>query len=351
MAAPDFISISPNYNTYYFSMATNNRLNILNQSDFAHQILPFQFRSQYYAKAVMTDPVSLQFHTYYSGTPTLYLCDRHQNIITGATSLLNSAPIYKGLNVFPGNVWQDPFTLTDYGLTTTMFSFLWSDLSSYVTPDVNFFYLMFEQIDGGKTEQIFSEPILLNSSKFDYWGNQIGQQNTLSFAAQYKSNRAGNTNVGIESWFNDYPTNLQPYFPTFYCRYEGFILPIDMKAVNFGYYMQNYIQNFQYGQQVPQRILKLGELSPGVPDYALQAVTEFLFADQLLINGTWYKTINQSSNTTPADIWKSKRDDISPLLYANTVLSLGSLSQQAMVTPLPVPTTRIFTDVFNTVFS
>ena len=352
MAAPDFITISPNFNSYYFSDSTNNGLNVLGQADFQHQILPFQYRTIYFAKSVMSDYVSLQFHIFFSGIPTLYLCDRHQNIITGATASLNSAPFYKGLQVVTGNTWDDPFTHYTYGLTSHMYNFQWSDLASYVTANtpLSVYYLMFEQVTGGETSQIFSEPILLYNSTFDNWGNQDGQRNTLSFTAQYNANRAANTNVVVAGWYNDYPTSTQPYFPTFYTRCEGYVLPIDPKAVNFGYYMQNYIQNFQFGQQVPQKILKLGELSPGIPDYMLQIITEFLLSDQIIINGTWYKTVNQSSNTSPSDLWKSKRDDVSALLYANTVLSLGSLSQQAMVSPVPVPTGGIYDATFDATF-
>ncbi len=214
MAAPDFITISPNFNTYYFSEATNNKLNVLGQADFQHQILPFQFRTEYFAKSIIggnpaDESVVLQFHIYFSGTPTLYLCDNKQNIITGATTALNSAPIYKGNQGVPGNTWQDPFTGTNYGLTSHLYGFQWSNIAAYVTPDtpLSIYYFMFEQIDGGKTERIFSEPILLHLSQYDYWGNQIGHRNTLSFAAQYRSNRAANTNVVVSGWYRDYPTD------------------------------------------------------------------------------------------------------------------------------------------------
>lgn len=347
------ILISPNINSYYFSDADNNRLNVLGQADFQYQILPFQQRVLYLAKSLMTDPATVEFHNFNSSGgithfPSLHLCDIGQNVIGGADAILNVAPAYKGHQVIDGNVWTDPFAGGDYPLISSLWNFLWSDLAAFITPDtpLSVYYLMVSVAD----KIYYSEPIYLRNSKLNDWDWEIGHPNTLQFRIQNKSNKSQNTNVVVSGWFNDWPTNTIPYFPEFVIRAEGYVRQMDMKVVNIGYLAQSYQQLLISGQQIPQQVLKLGELSTGVPYYMLQMITEALLSDQCLINNYWYKIWNPSSQTTPADLWKVKTDDCSPLIFANCPLTLGSYAQQAMVDPVPAPSTRFHDSAFDSFF-
>ena len=360
------IVISPNVNSYYYSQATNNGLNVIGQSDFAHQPLQFQARPNYFAKSCMDDKVTLEFHTYYSGTSTLHLCSNkvdlsgNPTVITGADAFLNSAPTFKGRQVMPGNVWVDPYAGGAYGLTTSLWNFSWSDLSSYVTPDsAGTWYFIMLNVNGKK---FYSEPILLRTSIWDFWGNNIAWRNTLLFNGYYGSNRAGNTNVVVSGWHNDYPTNLVPYTPNFYTRCEGYIIQDDPNLIAFEYLMQNYDANFISGQQIERQILKIGEASIGIPRYMQKMITEFLMCDRLSITqGLFgklgqnlyyqYKLYNPNSNTQPQAIWKTKNDDNYPLIYSSIPLTLGQSSQNAMVDPIAIPTAHIYNGVYSDVFA
>ena len=354
-----YICISPNVNSYYFSAATNNGLNVIGNADLAHTTQPFQYgagqpTTVYLAKAVMSDTVTLLFHTQWNGSstylPLLYICDVHQNTI--GTINLNTAPVLKGYQNIPGNVYTEPFTGATTQLLASMWSFSWSDFSGSLTPG-SIYYIRIDNPDASNViSSYYSEPIFLAASSLNYWGYEMGQQNTLYFSAQYAANRMQNTNVIISNWWNDYSTDSVPYQPVFNVRCEGMLLNTDMQMINIGYLQQNYEALFITGQQVPKRILKIGELSQGIPDYMLQIISEFLIADRVFINNTgnsnlniaaaqWYKLAGGNNSTSPADMWKTKRDDCTPLLYATVPLMLGSNSQQAMVTPYLVPSFRV----------
>src|ERR1700677_1606962 len=179
----------PGANSFYFANAQNNGLNVLNQADLAHQILPFQSgygnnATQYFAKALNTDPVTLTLHSNVGYGPLLYLCDINQNIINGATTFLNTAPALKNLTqVVPGNNWVDPFSLIPYVLYTTLWNFSFSDLASFIIPGTpsSIYYFLLYVYNGTTYDTIFSEPIIIFNYQTDYWGNQANLKNTLLF--------------------------------------------------------------------------------------------------------------------------------------------------------------------------
>lgn len=336
--------------SYYFSTAINNGLNVLGNADFQHQILPFQARPIYLAKSIMTDNVTILFHTYDDHTPTLHLCDNHQNIITGADSILNAAPVFKGKQTIIGNTYTPPFTTTAYGLDSSLWNFNWTALSAY-TIGFPWYYLQIN-ING---QILFSEPIYLQPSKYDVWQNQIGIPNTLMFSAQWFANKSQETNVVVSGWYNDYPTNTIPYNPVFYVRCEGYILEDDPLLIAIGYLRQQYEMNFITGQQVVRQVLKIGELGIGIPRYTQQMIAEMMISDRVCIHpdglNYQYKIWAPDAQTTPTALWKSKNDDNYPLIYSTLPITLGSNAQLAMVTPSPTPPARIFTDVFDLTFS
>ena len=350
------INIVPVMSSYYFATATNNGLNVLGQATYRNQIKPFQSVLPYYAKALTIDPVTIQLHSYFSGTPTLHLCGMHQNVITGADAILNAAPIYKGLQVITGNVWVDDFTGAVYGLTTSTWSFNWTDLLSLITPDLpnNVYYLKLV----ADTTEMFSEPILIRTPQYDNMGYLKTFNFTNLFQAQWKANKSQNTNVVVSGWFNDFPTNTVPYFPTFYIRCESVLFDDDPNLIAIGYLRQQYEQQLVTGQQVPKQVLQLGYGSLGIPNYMMQMITEIVISDQFSItqdntNYYQYKLWNPSAQTSPSAIWKTRRDDdnSSPLFYATLPLTLGNLSQQAMIDPVPAPSSHIYSGIFSDVFA
>lgn len=347
----DRILVSGWYNSCWFTEAINNRLNVITQSDFQHQILPFQQRVNYFQKSITSDLISLQFHINNGYTALLYVTDIRQKVVAAID--LNAAPTVKGVQVITGNDYIDPFTSVVTPLRTWQWAFNWVDFIADLVPDKpdSIYYIKLVVNDGSTDKEYYSEPILLRTSVLDYWDWEIGIRNTIYIEAQYNSNRAQNTNVVVGGWFSDFGAGPVPWVFQTAQRVEGYVLPMDMKAVNLGYLQQNYNQLFISGQQVPMRVLKIGELSTGIPDYLLQMVTELLLADTFFINGTWYKISGGSSQAAPADMWKSKRDDNYPLLYANTVITLGDIRQQAMKTPPLLLPDRVFTGEFDDTFS
>ena len=352
------IVISPNLNTFYFSEAINNGLNVLNQADYQSQILQFQNRPNYFQKCTLTDPISLQFHTYFSGTSILQLCDRWQNVISGADATLAAAPIWKGRQVVAGNAYE--YEGGSYGLTTTMWTFTFNDLLAYITPDTptDWYYFKLTVYD----KEFYSEPIIVRSDKFDKWGNNVAFPNTLLFNSTLVCNRAGNTNAVVSGWYNDYPTNTQPFIPNFYTRCEAALVPDSPDLIAIEYLMQNYDANFIYGQQYQKKVLSLGIASIGVPEYILQMITEFMLADKTSItmgiinvhgNSLYYqyKLFAPESTTSPKAIWKTDRKDTYPLIRATLPIVLGSMSQTAMIDPVPTPSAHVFNSVFNSVFA
>ena len=350
------INLVPVMSSYYFATATNNGLNVLGQATYRNQIRPFQFVLSYFAKALTTDPVSIQIHSYYSGTVTLHLCDRFQRVITAADAVLNAAPAYKGLQVVTGNTFTDPYDGSVYGLTSSMWDFNWTDLLSFITSDTPTDFYYFKLV--ADTIEMYSEPILVRTPRYDNMGYLTSFNFSSLFNAQWLANKSQNTNVVVSGWFNDFPTNTVPYFPSFYIRCEATIMQDDPNLVAIAYLRQQYEQQLVTGQQVPRQILKLGLGSLGIPDYMLQMISEIVISDRFSItqdniNYYQYKLWSPSPQTSPSAIWKTTRidNDASPLLYATLPITLGSLSQQAMVDPDPTPSARIYSGVYSSVFA
>ncbi len=347
-----FINYFPRPSSMYFSDAVNNNLNVLSQADLAHQqgqhMATYGMANTYLQKWVNSDPITIQMISNCSGSGLLEitLCDNYQNEITsgGITTALNIAPIFKGVQLISGDTFPGVYGI---GAGIPLYRFMWNFiLSTYTIPASPFYYIKIRISDGITADVMFSEPFILYPATLDQWGNLANLRSSLLFTSQYKANRSQNTNIVVSGWWNDYPTNTQPYFPVFNQRFEGFILPDDPLAINQGYLMQQYQQSAPIAaQQIPRMILKLGEASLGVPQYALEMITEALLADTLSITNYaplyyGYKLWNPSGQSTPTGFWKTKRDDSYPLLYASAPLTLGELSQQFMITPTPVPAGR-----------
>lgn len=356
--ADTFVCIMPDVNTFYFSDATNN-IGILDHSDYRGQILGWQYKSFYTAKATTTDPITIMAHTQFLGTeasPTLHICDRNLKEITAITSDLNAISLptgsyFKGSQNISGFSWTDPFTGTVIPLLSTLWNFSFANFSSYLTPNtpLSYYYLRLDTFDtSGNLKSYYSEPIWLCDNL----------PNTLLFQCYYQANKALDTNVITAGWSTNLgsPPIGQPYTPSFCIRCEGYILPLDNKAVNVGYLQQLYEQQQVFTQKTHYRTLQLGEISRGIPDYMLQKMTELLLSDNWSagadINSQYsYILYNASSQTTPGDIWKSKRDNNRPLLYASTVISPRYLAQRAMVDPTPGVPHRFHSDRFSGRFS
>lgn len=322
----EYITLVTRNSTFYFSEATNNGLNILDQADLRNQILPWQADVWYYHKWLMADDCTIMCHTRTNPAqaPRLYVCKRQVDVNglpTVVTSIdLNTAPRYKGTQTFPGNTYTDPDTGATTDLDTSLWVFSFSTFSAYLSTN-EIYYLRLDAYNDTSPYSYYSEPIYLRADK---------HPNTQLYQSSYRANRRGNTNVIITGWYDNYPANTVSFVPTFTTRCESYVLPLDPKAVNVGYLNQSYQQLQITTQQLPMRTLKIGELCTGVPDYMLQMITEFLLADSVKIGGYSYILSGQASQTSPADMWKSKRDENSPLLRAATVLTIKTLSQQAM---------------------
>lgn len=370
---PTFINVKCAENTLYIS--DQEGLPVLGQSPYGvHGIQRWQFPAKYYQKLLFSDNIVIQMHTQYavslSGTsyvcpaPKLYLCDYYDpntgsfhvvgatvnNTTSGSSINLNAAPYLKGAQLILGNDYIDPYSGSVDPLKSYMWAFNFEDLS-LDTPgnEGAVFYLLFDNIsyETYPTEvhqYLFSEPFMVRESKLNY-------SPTLYIESGYNANVSSDKNVVITNWYNDYPTNTEVYSPVFTKRVEGYIIDFDPKAVNVGYLQQMYDQQQVFTQQKRMKILKVGELSLGIPPYLLEMVTTAILSDMWTVDRYSYICFNPSSQNTLSDMWKTQRDDNRTLLFANTPIMERYSAQGAIVSPTPNMFGRIFTGEFDDVFA
>lgn len=368
-----FINVKCAENTLYIS--DQEGLPVLGQSPYGvHGIQSWQYPAKYYQKLLFSDNIVIQMHTqfaisydgssYVCDPPRLYLCDYYDpntgnyhvvgaatnNTTSGSSINLNTAPYLKGEQLISGNFFSNPYTLAVTPLASYMWAFNFEDLS-LDTPgnDGAIFYLLFDNssFETPPTvvhQYLFSEPFMVRESKLSY-------SPTLYLESGYNANVGGDKNIVITGWYDDYPTNTEVYSPVFTKRFEGYIIDFDPKAVNVGYLQQMYDQQQVFTQQKRMKILKVGELSIGIPPYLLEMITTSILSDMWVIDRYSYICFNPSSQNTLSDIWKTKRDDNRTLLYANTPIMERYSAQAAIVSPTPDMFGRIFTGEFSDEFA
>jgi len=368
-----FINVKCAENTLYIS--DQEGLAVLGQSPYGVSgIQSWQFPAKYYQKLLFSDNIVIQMHTQYaisdSGVsrlcppPLMYLCDYYDpntgayhvigaatnNTTVGSSIDLNVAPYFKGSQLISGNDYTNPYTGSVDPLASYMWSFNFEDLSlDSPANEGAIFYVLFvnrsyETYPTVAYQYLFSEPFMVRESKLSY-------SPTLYLESGYNANVGGDKNIVITGWYDDYPTNSSSYSPVFTKRFEGYIIDFDPKAVNVGYLQQMYDQQQVFTQQKRMKILKVGELSLGIPPYLLEMITTSILSDMWIIDRYSYICFNPSSQTTLSDIWKTRRDDNRTLLYANTPIMERYSAQAAIVSPTPDMFGRIFTGEFSDEFA
>jgi hypothetical protein len=348
------IAIFPLCNSVSITPAEPN-YETLGQANYATTIQGWQAVLPYCQKLLFSDEIVIQAHicnSGYSDTITtatdakIYICDYNKKVIAGID--VNTTPSFKGAQSMPNNTYTDPYSLTTYSLTSFLWAFKFSDFEGYIN-DGGVYYVRF---DNQVTNGLFPTPTVLHTTT--YYSEPIYVDNvhrdTLQFKFYYDANDF-DKNIIISGWFNDYGTNSVPYNPIFLQRMEGYIVTPTAKLVNIGYLQQAYQQVQVQTKQIRSWMLKLGEISLGIPYYMVEMATEATAADSLLINDYPYIRFNTSNSSTPADAWKIRRVDASPLVYAECELLDKYNSSRAIVGPPPQPYTRIFNSVFDSTFA
>ena len=340
------IAIFPKCNSVSMTPAIPN-FNVLGQAPYADTIQDWQYPLPYSQKINFDDQLSIQVHvanpvaliTY--ANPKLYVCDYQKNVI--GTIDLNTTPILKGYQVLPYNNYIEPNTGALYPLLSAMWSFKFSDLD-FVGDYGGIYYLelVTQDYPTARTNTLtsfFSEPLFVDTS----------HQFTKQFQFSYNTNNSLK-NIVVSGWFDDYPTNANPYSPIFSQRSEAYINKFSPKVVNIGYDQQQYQAKQIKTQQIRSWKLLVGEISLGIPYYLLEMLTEALLADNVTIDGYSYILDSKTHNTTPSDLWKMRDADVVPLVFGECALMERYNSQSALVTPTPSAYGRIFTSEFDTTF-
>lgn len=349
------ILFSPN-NSLYISNPGGTP--VLGQAPYGvYGMQPWQAKTAYQSKYLFTDELTIQVHSE-SGAGNnnqLYICDYYNpnsgdfriigqpyNTIPTIWTGINTMPYLKGIQSIAGNNFVDPFTNATSPLTSMMWAFSFNDLS-ITTPGI--YYLLLQNKLAGSPDiitNLFSEPVLVMDTL----------RNTLLFQSQYATNKGTNINTVVTGWLNNFltpgappvtpPPPPLPYIPMFIQRCEGYIIDKDPKAVNVGYLQQNWQQVQTYGQLVRMKSLKIGEISIGIPPHVLEGVTAQILSDIFWINNYSYICYNSSNSTSLSDLWKSRRHDEYPLLWAETMLMERFQGQGAIQTPPPTPPSHYF---------
>jgi hypothetical protein len=337
---------------------------VLGQSPYGvHGIRNWSYAAKYQQKYLFSDTITIQIDTQenindvpsppFVNPPQLYLCDKYDpntgdfrlygasvwNSLTGGSVNLNAAPYYKGAQNIANNNWTNPFDSTVYPLVTSMWAF---DLATLGISTVGTYYLLLvNKYKSGASyvaKNYFSEPV--------YFTNIL--TNTMNFQSQFLSNKGDNWNMIVSGWYNDYPTNTQPYNPIFNFRCEGFVYDHDLKAVNVGYFQQLWQQSQTFAKQVRFKTLQIGELSTGVPRYILEMVTAQILSDVFWIDNYSYIKDNNSGSPNMSDLWKIRSSNIAnPLVYASTSLMERYEAQQAIIPGYAVGSHYFAPDYFD----
>lgn len=334
------VTLFPFSTSVYFHANVWTGSTVLGQASYAQQIQQWQADIPYQQKVDYDQELCIMVHTQYSASadPTLKILDHNLNEITAIILPLNDAPFYKGKQVFPNNNY------TMGGATIPLLSSLWvfsfADFASAI-PNGGIFYLQLTNFYTGEPDVIsISEPLFVSDS----------HRNVNRYQFTYNSNKSGNTNVIVQNWWNDYPTNKDPYNPVFTLVTEGYIIPDQFKVINIGYLQQSYRQLQVKTEQSTTFKLSVGEVSLGIPYYLLQKLTAALLADNLFIDEQAYIVFNPNSQTSLSDLWKIRAADEKPLLYASTTVMFVSESQFALLSP-PDDPFKIFDDTFDDTFA
>ena len=363
------ITLTPMVNMPFYQ--EGNNVNILGQVPYELQVIKngWQGDHPYYLQTLYSDPITIQVHTQSNSPgecynpPTLSICMAQQSDTqdafgnartytaprtlylpwnqTALTAVLNAAPIYKGSVQLFGNIFTDPITGIVTQLDTTTWQFSFEQLASYFPNGGLFFFCITNNPTNTGTDapiKNYSEPIFVD--------NLLPL--THLFQSGYNSNRSKKFVVNT-GFYNDWPTNSQPFTPAWFtrvpCRING---PYDPQTVVIDYYGQNYQNLFIDSTTTSTFTLNIGADSAGVPDYEKRRCIEAITADSFYIDTVPYVTLINSAS--PGKPFKAKWIEGSGLSKFSSEVQYASELVYANQSPPSMPYTRIFTSVFNSVF-
>jgi hypothetical protein len=344
MATVQQITLQAASNSVAFADINASLPQVMGQVHYDDYVGDWQNLPPYQQKILNTDNIAIQIKTQLgaggSGNyPKLYICDHFKNVIPAVN--LNADPYLKGVQHVAGDNFVNPYTGTSTPMQTALWVFSFNNFATQI-PAGGVFYLRLDNIDtvGPVTTSYYSEPLYVSNTLPD----------TLLFTFFYDADNA-EKNIVNGGWYNDFSSgSTSPYNLQFSLRVEGIITNEAPKGINIGYLQQSYNQLQIKTNQKRIRTLKLGEISIGIPDYLLEMATEAVQADNLFINGYGYILYGANSDHL-ADIWKMKRpNDAWPLVMAECGLMERYTEQRALMNPIFMPPTKIFTDVFDDTF-
>jgi len=334
------ITLFADSSSIFFTPEIPNGLEVPFQQSYEESIQDWQasYSDQPYTQKVLLDrPITIMVHTQFdfgpSPNPALFLCDKYGNELTAYTAALAAMPLYKGHQVFVNNSYKGTTQLV-----TSLWSFSFSDLG--ITDGGIYFLRLRNYYTAEADIDYLSEPMMVAAT----------HRNIKFFEFGYNSNNA-DKNIIVGKWFNDFPTNTDPYIPVFYLIAEAYINLYVPKVVNIGYQKQNYEQVQVKTQKISTYTLKVGENELGIPMYMLDKLTDCMTADLIQINGSPVIVYNPSPQPVPSDLWKIIDKDVATLIRASVVIAVVSEDQRAFVTPTPSLFGRVFSDEFDDTFS
>ena len=344
MATVQQITINALSSSVAFADMNASLPQVMGQVHYDDYVGDWQNHPPYQQKVLNTDNLTIMVKTQLgsggSGNyPQLYICDHNKVKID--TVDLNEAPYLKGVQHIAGDNFNDPYTGSSAPMQTACWSFNFNDFVTQI-PKGGIFYLRLDNVDtvGPVTTSYYSEPLFVSN----VWDD------TRLITFFYNSDNA-EKNIVVGGWFDDFDIGSTiPYNPVFSLRVEGVITNEAPKGINIGYLQQSYNQLQIKTNQKRIRTLKLGEISIGIPDYLLEMAIEAIQADNVFIDNYGYILFGANSDNL-SEIVKMKRpNDAWPLVMAECALMERYEEQRALMNPIFMPPTRIFTDVFDDTF-
>lgn len=281
-------------------------------------------------------------------TPTTYMQKRTFNdycTVYVQTNAVGSTPVWPTLTIsngsvgyailpatfgigyqrVPGNYYTDPIT----GTQTQLDTFFWKfQMGALLDPDTESgCWTMTMRVYGDAGLTIYrdyqSEPILVYAE----------QPGTVLIEAQNNTNRTSQSVIAA-GWTGD-------IVPTFQQRVEAQILEYMPKGLYVGFLEQNYLQAQLNAQNFRTFKFYLGDVSPGVPAYMFEKVSELFITDLWKINGKYY-TLDADNRNSVAVMWENQDPQASNLVWPNIAIRERFVAQNVFVNETPTPDLLIF---------